>query len=317
MEVLMHFFKRLLPLFLAACVVFPASAAPLKILDADKEHFYRATTGSGSVASPYGLGITVVDGMETSQDGNTAVKVFIQDQTTQPIDLFMTENIGTATTLTVATQGENTVTMEPGHGLIVGYVIESSTAENFVQSTVINVAGDVITVDTPWSRTFPIGVTVNVGNPSLVVNGSPASQAIYSVSPSVLQIIDITRVIVRLEDSSAMAFDTFAGDGVLTNGVVFRIRNSDGTTTNLFNWKTNGDMIVRSFDHDFQTGVGGSTRGFVARSTWAGPSKRGVALRVNGVLGEEFETVIQDDMTATGSGIDKFQIIVQGHVVQQ
>jgi hypothetical protein len=317
MEVLMHYFLRLLPLFLAACLSFPAGAAPLKIYDSDHEQFYRATTGSGSVASPYGLGVTIVDGMETSADGNTAVKVFIQDQATQPIDLLITEDKGTATTTTEAVQGGNTVDFEPGHGIVVGDVIESSTAENFVQAGIIGVATNTITVDTPWSRTFPIGTTVNVGNPNMVTVSSPASQAVFSISPSALQTIDITRIMVRIEDSSAMAFDTLGGGSAVTNGIVFRKRNADGTTTNLFNWKTNGDFIGRAFDHSFQTGVGGSTRAFIARSTWAGQSKRGVVLRINGSLGEEFEVVIQDDMTGSGIGLDLMEMVGQGHVLQQ
>lgn len=313
----MHFLRRLLPLFLAALVIFPASSAPLKIFDADKEHFYRATTGSGSVASPYGLGITIVDGMETSADGNTAVKVFIQDQTTQPIDLLITENKGTATTTTEATQGGNTVDFEPGHGIVVGNVIESSTAENFVQAGVIGVATNTITVDTPWSRTFPIGTTVSVGDPNMVRNASPASQVVFTVSPSSLQKIDVTRIMLRIEDSSAMAFDTLGGGTPPTNGIVVRKKNSDGTRTNLFNFKSNGDFIGRSFDHSFQTGIGGATRAFISRSTWGGQSRRGVVLRIDGVTGEEFEIVVQDDMTGTGVGLDKMEMIVQGHVVQQ
>jgi hypothetical protein len=316
MEVLMHFFKRLLPLFLAACVVFPAGAAPLKILDADKEHFYRATTGSGSIASPYGLGITIVDGMETSADGNTAVKVFIQDQTSQPIDLLVTEDQGTVTTTTEAVQGGNTVDLEPGHGMIVGDVIESSTAENFVQARLIAVATNTITVDTPWSRTFPIGTVVDSGNPDLIVDASPAAQRVFTVAPSLLQRIDIVRVIVRIHDASAMDFETLGGGTAVTNGIVFRKKNSDGTRTNLFTWKSNGDYISRAFDHLFQTNIGGNVRGFVSRSTWGGQSKRGVVVRLDGALSEEFEVVIQDDMTGTGVGLDLFEIIVQGHVVQ-
>jgi hypothetical protein len=255
--------------------------------------------------------------METSAEGNTAVKVFIQDQTTQPIDLLITEDKGTATSATVATQGENTVDFEPGHGISVGNVIESSTADNFVQARVINVATNTITVDTPWSRTFPIGTTVMVGDPNMVRDASPASQVVFTIAPSSVQVIDITRVQLRIEDSSAMAFDTLGGGTPPTNGIVIRKKNSDGTRTNYFNFKSNGDFIGRSFDHSFQTGVGGATRAFISRSTWGGQSKRGVVIRINGTLGEEFEIVVQDDLTGTGVGLDKLEMIVQGHVVQQ
>lgn len=298
-------------------VSFAVSAAPLKLYDADRELYYQDTTGSGTSADPYGVGITITNSMETSAEGNTAVKTYIQDQTTQAIDIWFTKFIGTATTATVASQGEYSVTMEPGHGIVTGYVIESRTADNYVQALVTNVVSDTITVNTPWSRTFPIGTVVDVGNPNMNVlaAATSASAAVYSISPSALQTIDITRVIVTIEDATAMDFTTFGGGSSLTNGVTVRKLNTDGNFTNFFSLRSNGDMFERGFDvgPGFLNAVGGAgPYGFAAKRTWAGQNEAGVSLRVDGANSQELQFVIQDDLT----GLTKFRAIAQGHVVQ-
>lgn len=252
--------------------------------------------------------------LEVSDRGSRAIPVIMTDQTTQAIDVFFTSKKADVTTATVATQGEHTVTLEPGQGagLVVGDVIESRTAENFVQAEIINIAVDTITVATPWSRTFAIGTTVGVGSPNMNVLGSQGSPVIFSIDPSVLQTIDLTRIILNFVDNSAMDFTTFGSLAKLTTGVTLRYKQSDGTFINLFNFRTNGELIERSFDHTFQSKVGGGEFGFVARSTWAGSDKRGVAVRIDGSLLEEFQIVVQDDLTT----LSQFRVVGQGHVVQ-
>jgi hypothetical protein len=252
--------------------------------------------------------------VEISNRGTRGVPTFTQDQTSQAIDVFFTSKKADITTATEAVQDEHTVDLEPGQGatVAVGDVIESRTAENFVQAEILAVAVDTITVSTPWSRTFPIGTTVGLGSPLLNVLGTLASPVVFSVDPSVLQNIDITRMILSFTDNSAMDFTTFGSLGKLPNGCTLRTKNSDGTFTNMFGWRDNGELIERSFDHSFQDKVGGGSFGFVARSTWAGQDKRGVTLRIDGALTEELQIVVQDDL----STLNKFRVIAQGHMVQ-
>lgn len=270
--------------------------------------------GSGlDITASNPLPVNLPDTTETSARGNTSVKVSIQDQTSQAIDVFFTTKKGDVTTTTVAVQGEHSVELEPGHGAVIGDVIESRTAENFVQAELIDVVGDVITVSTPWSRTFPIGVVIGLGSPLLNVLGTLASPVIFSVDPSTLQNIDLTRIILHFTDNAAMDFTTFGSiAGPVATGCTLRYKQADGTFINLFNWRDNGELIERSFDHVFQSKIGGGAHGFVARSTWAGQSKRGVTIRIDGALLEEIQIVVQDDLTS----IDKFRVIAQGHIVQ-
>jgi hypothetical protein len=267
---------------------------------------------------------TVVDGIwldilddwaaafETSDRGTTALGVYIQDQTTQAIDVFFTTKKGDVTTATEAVQGGHDVDLEPGHGAVIGDVIESRTAENFVQAEIINVVVNTITVATPWSRTFPIGTVIGLGSPNLNVLGTQAAPVIFSVDPSAVQNIDITRIILNFVDNASMDFTTFGSLAKLTTGCTLRYLEGAGSFINYFNFRDNGELIERSFDHNFQSKVGGGSFGFVARSTWAGKDKRGVTIRVDGALGEELQLVIQDDLTA----LDKFRVVAQGHIVQ-
>ncbi|MCK4789206.1 MAG: hypothetical protein KAV87_36020, partial [Desulfobacteraceae bacterium] len=225
---------------------------------------------------------------------------------------FFTSDQGQVTSATEAVQGGHDVDLEPGHGAVIGYVIESRTAENYVQAEIINVVGDTITVSTPWSRTFPIGTVIGLGDPNMNALGSLVAPVVFNIDPSAVQKIDITRIILTFTDNSSMDFTTFGSLAVLLNGCTIRYKSEDGTFINLFNWRDNGELIERSFDHSFQSKVGGGSFGFVARSTWAGPSKRGVVLRIDGLLTEEIQIVVQDDLTA----LDKFRVIAQGHIVQ-
>lgn len=255
----------------------------------------------------------LVESIEVTADGNVGVGVFVQDQTTQAIDIFFHVDKGDVTTATVATQGQYSVDLDPGHGAAIGDIIISKTAENYVQALITNVVGDTITVNTPWSRTFPIGTTVELGSPDLNVLGSTASPVIFHIDPSTVQNIDITRIIINIIDDNNMDFTTFGGLTALTNGCALRKKNADGNFTNYFAWRSNDELIERSFDHTFQSKFGGGSHGFVARSTWAGQDKRGVAIRVNGANLEELQILVQDDLT----GLDKFRVVAQGHIVQQ
>lgn len=250
---------------------------------------------------------------EISNRDSLSLAVTNQDQTTQPIDIWFTEDKGSATSLLPVTQGDFTVTWEPGHNIAIGDVIEARTAENYVQTEVIDQVGDVSTVNIPFSRDFPIGVTVDVGNPNLNVLGSTGAIRVFRIAPSTLQKIDITQIIFSLEDELAMDFSKFGSLAPLTIGCALRYLNGDGTFTNQFNWRTNGELIERAFLHIFESKTGGGLHGFVAQSKWAGQDNRGVTIRLDGSLGEELEILVMDPLQT----LSKFKAIAQGHVVQE
>ena len=100
--------------------------------------------------------------------------------------------------------------------------------------------------------------------------------------------------------------------GGLTNGIFFRVKN--GTTKNIFNAKTNGDLAAHMFDLNYVDDTLGPSGqyGLRGRRTFGGQSKNGVVIRLNSETNDIFECVVQDDLT----DLTNFQIIVQGHIVE-
>ena len=251
--------------------------------------------------------------IETSDRGDRALAVLYTDQTTPALDLRFLEELN-VTTIAVDTAVEDTsFTATTSHGIVIGNVIEISDGAIFIQAEVLNVTVDVIDIDTPINHAYLSGATLIVSNKNMNVLGTISSPRIFKIQPGPGQKGDITRIILSIQDNSSMDFSTFGGiSGGVTNGCVIRVKKEDSDFTNLFNWKTNNDFIITAFDHTFQTKVGGGLFSFVSRSTWAGPSKRGVALRVDADLNEEIQILVQDDL----SSLSNMGMAAQGHELQ-
>lgn len=261
------------------------------------------------------------DSFETSDRGNTALKTFVQDQTSPVLTVpFLLGRA--ALTLALDTVLESrTITLTAGHGVVDGEIIElaDTSVMRFMQAQVIvgGVAGDVITLDQPVNRVYTVaGSVVQASSNDILVDGSGAP-VIFSVLPLPNQVGDMVRIILEMRgtNNGAMDFTTFGSAAALLNGCVLRIKNSDGTFTNLFNFKSNSDFIEQAFDHDFLEPKGGNTKtGFVTRLTWGGQSKHGVVIRLDGSIGEELQLVVQDDLTV---GNTRLHLTAQGHELQE
>jgi hypothetical protein len=244
--------------------------------------------------------------------------VFVQDQTS-PI-LTVPFLIGRAfVTLAVDTVLDSRdITLTGGHGTLVGEVMElaDTVALKFMQSTVVAVNTNVITLDQPVNRVYlAAGPTiVQRSSEDLLVDGSSTPQ-VFSILPLPSQAGDMVRIIMEIEGTTDMDQTTFGSDDALFNGCVIRMREDDGNFKNLFNFKSNGDFLAQGFDHSFlQPKLGNAIRGFAGRITWGGQSKHGVVIRLDGSLAERLEVVIQDDLTL---GVNtKFKITAQGHELQ-
>ena len=254
-----------------------------------------------------------------SDRGGRSVPVTLQDQTTGVLDLLFLKD-GVAITLAANTViGSNNITLTAGHGLTTasnaGDVIEladNADGSFFTQSEIVTVTGDVVLLDTPVNRIYTTaGSTISHSLKGMNVDGSVTPQ-VFTIKPLSNQAGDITRIICEIRDGAAMDFETFGALVALLNGMVVRVNNGDGTYRNLYNFKSNGDIILQSFDHNFAVNNGGGIRGFTARITFAGQSKHGVAIRLDGALGEELEIVIQDDLT----GLTRMHWVGQGSELQ-
>ncbi len=251
--------------------------------------------------------------IEISDRGDRSLSVNITDQTTPALDIFFLETLNVSTIAADTAVDDISFTATAGHGTIIGNVVEIANNDRFIQATVLGVVGDTISIDTPINHAYLSGAVLVVSNKEMNVLGTAATPRVFSILPGPQQSGDITRMILSILDNSAMDFSTFGGIAALTNGCVLRVRKEDGDFLNLFNWKTNGEFIIRSLDHTFQTKSGGGLHSFAARSTWSGQDKRGVSLRIDGKLGEEIQLLVRDDLTALSS----MGIVAQGHELQQ
>lgn len=211
-----------------------------------------------------------------------------------------------------------TVTLNTGHNTQLNEIIELADPDalKFMQSEVLVVDGDVITLDQPVNRVYPAATAIaQRSSRSLLVDGSVTPQ-VFSVLPLPSQSGHMTRVLLVIEGPGNMDFSTFGSDAKLFNGCVIRIKEADGNFKNLFNFKTNGDFIHQGLDHDFLLPrQGNTTKGFVARVTWGGRAKHGVVIPLDGSLGEELQVIVQDDLRP-GEGLNtntKFILLTEGH----
>lgn len=251
--------------------------------------------------------------IEVSDRGNRGVAIYIQDQTTEMLGVPFLTNRTSFTLATQTTIDTKSFTVVAGHSILVGDIIELSNNVTFMQARVLSVSVNDIGIDSIINYAYDIDSVCTNSSDNMLVDGS-VTPVVFSVSPKTGQAGDMTRLILIMDGSGAMDFSTFGSDDTLTNGCLVRVKRSNGLYRNLFNFKSNGDFIGQSFDSLFQEKVGGGLYGFSSRSTFSGQDNRGVVIRLDGDIGEEFQMVIQDDLT---SGVNtSIRMEAQGSEVQ-
>ncbi len=243
--------------------------------------------------------------IERSKSNNEGVAIYDQDQDTFPLDLYFLQEIDTQTLTVVPVIGTYDVTLASAAAASIGDVIELACdlkGERFMQAEILNIVGNVVTMDTPVNCPYDIATTtVVISTREMNVDGSVTPQ-VFSIKPLPQQKGDIIRAICIITDSSDMDFESFGGiSGGLTRGIVLRKNNGNGTYRNIANFKNNGDIENYAYDAKYFTNIGGGVRGFSARMTWNGKDKHGVVIRLEGVIDQSFEIVIQDDLTPLNS----------------
>ena len=279
----------------------------VKVKDTNDDELDVNTDGS--------INTKIIEPLETTDRGSTGIPVFVQDQTTGPLDINFLNQLVSPSLSADTVVGNYTITVADATSLVAGQTLEIADTTNgtyFYTGTILSVVTTTITLDSPINRIYTTAAsTLAASSKAMNVDGS-VTPVIFSVKPLPLQSGDITRVIVDILDNADMDFETFGGLSALTNGIVMRINNGDGTYRNLWNFKTNGDIIRQAFDYKFETNNGGGVRSFASRMTWAGASKHGVAVRLDGALGESLEIIVQDDLT----GLSSMQWVGQGSELQ-
>lgn len=270
--------------------------------------------------------------IEISSRGNKGVAVFLRDQITDTLDLYFLENKTVNLTLAAdAIIDTKTIQLTSGHGLTaansVGHILElSSTVDGkFYQGKIVNIVGDTITLGSLLNRTYLASSSVvSTGNPNLAKDAATgvaidgtSTPVIFRVKPTPTQSGDITRLLLACTSNNESDVTTFGGAPALTSGLLFRLKKTDGTYRNLFTYRDNFDVILHGFNYSSYIPKAGNTlRGFVGMITFAGQANHGVAIRLDGSLGEELQIVITEAMNASASGNQTVSFIAQGSELQ-
>ena len=249
--------------------------------------------------------------MIESRHGERGIPTYPLNKSDYPLDLYFTKVLNDTTLAAPSVVDDNDITLAPGHGGVIGNEIDVSSTLNgshFMQSQILNVVGDVITLDTPSNRIYTVADTVvAISYDNMNVDGS-VTPVVFSVKPLINQSGDFYRIIVRMTDNVDMDFETFGGITALTNGVVVRVNEGNGNYRTIVNFKSNGDIENFSYDSNYFTNKAGGVRGFSSRMTFNGKAKHGVVIRLDGARDESLEIVVQDDLT----GLTSMLWIAQG-----
>lgn len=247
-------------------------------------------------------------------DAEHAHDVFIQDQTTDPMELYMFLHEGSVNLAQAVNIDDSTFVVQSGHSIEVEDIVCFQDSLSFMQSRVIAVDADTITINDYFDRSFSLNAGCSYGTSNFAVDGS-IGRKIFSVSPSNMldgYCWDITRMMIIITDATSMDDGKFGGiTGGLTRGISFRKKNHEYKT--LFNARTNGDFRLTAYDLAYIDATLGPSGQYSlgVRKSFGGQDKYGVVLRLCSATDDELQMIVSDDLT----GIIKGEIKLQGHEV--
>jgi hypothetical protein len=243
--------------------------------------------------------------------------VSIQDQSTELISVFLGNMIDTVTVLSNTAKDDVSVDLETtGATPLIGDFICLQEDTKITQSEVTSVANIVgnqytLGISVPLDYAYTTDSGCMLLDVDMDKNGS-ITPIDFQVRPKAGTRWDITRMMTSMVMSSSGDDGLFGNIAALTDGVYFRKENSD-ETNNLFNAKENSDFAIEGYDLTYVLRSGGQgSHGMRSRITWGGQNKQGVVIRLDGNTNDAFVAVVRDNLT----GINKFRVKVQGHVVE-
>lgn len=256
------------------------------------------------------------DILDSVTPSSRAVDVFLQDQTTQPVDLYFSEAVSAPVLLVLDSNiGDTEVVVSDDSNFSVdGYIglFSGASLENRFYFGVVTgkPGGNVLTLDTPLDFAFQTGDLANPLSRDLNVDGSSTSRVFSIAGPGAGGLaIDITKIRIVCEASSAVDLSKFGDLSKLSKGLV--LRRNNGYITNILNVKTNGELTnFGEWLPYVATNPAQGVDGFSWTYRLSGQSNRGVVVRL--VAGEALELIIQDKL----DGLSVIRAIASGHVVE-
>ena len=95
--------------------------------------------------------------IERSDRGSEGVAVYIQDQTTEAVGRPFARVLGSFGIVSATVANSRSFTATPGHGIVVGEMLQFDNDVIFMEAMVLTVVGDVITIDKASGKIGKLG----------------------------------------------------------------------------------------------------------------------------------------------------------------
>jgi len=244
---------------------------------------------------------------------NGTLDVNIQDQTTEVVDVYLFNGVGTFEIAVDAIRDSYDVEVVSNAGMLVGHVLCFQEGSSFMQALILDINGTTISMDSPFDFAFTTSGGCSFGSRDLAVDGS-VTPMIFRVGPGNLapgQGWDIVRVMFTMVDEVEMDDGTFGGIPALPKGMI--LRHVNGHNKNIFNAKTNGELALRNYDGQYADAPKKGFYGYRSRRTFGGQSKNGVVIRLFSAGDDQIQVIVQDDLT----DLESFYCVAQGHMIDE
>jgi len=248
--------------------------------------------------------MATINERHTEPDG--ALRVQLQDPNTEIFDAFLVQELGMSKLAAPAVVNTRTITLEVGHGFVVGNVIYIN---GLYKARVLSVATNVLTVNQPLNQSFPADTLVYRMSSAMNVNGS-VTPKIFRVAPPPGYSFDLYSLRLNLRSTADMDDSKFGGIPALTNGLMFRVKKSNEAYNNLFSVRINSEFQLRCEEVVYETKAPAGEYGLTTEYSFI---KKGVAVRLNGNIGQALEVIVFDDLSV--SGITFLSCVTRGHIV--
>lgn len=236
------------------------------------------------------------------------VGAFVQDQTTEPIDLYLCNEKGSTTPTAAIAVDDKTVSVASVTGAVVGECINIREGTRFFQSLITDITALVITFASPADFAFTTDAEVCFGQWDVSTANGSVTPVIFEMRPPSGAAYDIYRLSISMEDNAVMYESTFGGITQLANGLVGRVK--DGYYKNLFVVVNNGGFREYGFLTEYPSKVPSGSYAFWGDKGYS--DGNGVALRLDGSEGDSIQIIVQDNLT----DITNIAVTAHGHVVE-
>lgn len=248
------------------------------------------------------------------QYGN--LEVAIQDQTTTPINLYLSESIANITLNANYNIGDKVISINSPVAPVADNLICLKEGSHFFQEEIVSVTSlgannYQVTLRSPLDFAYTTAGGCSIRNNNLAVNGGVTPRT-FTLSPKGLNVSwHINKVIFHCEDNAAMDSSKFCGIAELPNGLV--LTRVNGVTKKLLTIESNGDFTEHDAEVIYDDKAPAGVYSLYATKNFNGQNYAGVALYLQNSTNDELKVTVYDDLT----GLNHLHVVAIGHVIQE